>query len=55
MTATPAKGDERVRIYEVGPRDGLQNEASVLPVAVKAIQVRDFFNRLSMLFSEGRQ
>ena len=36
MTATPAKGDERVRIYEVGPRDGLQNEASVLPVAVKA-------------------
>ncbi len=36
MTATPAKGDERVRIYEVGPRDGLQNEATVVPVEVKA-------------------
>lgn len=26
----------RVRIYEVGPRDGLQNEATVVPAAVKA-------------------
>jgi isopropylmalate/homocitrate/citramalate synthase len=27
---------ERVRIYEVGPRDGLQNEASPVPTATKA-------------------
>jgi isopropylmalate/homocitrate/citramalate synthase len=27
---------ERVRIYEVGPRDGLQNEGTPLPVEVKA-------------------
>jgi isopropylmalate/homocitrate/citramalate synthase len=27
---------ERVRIYEVGPRDGLQNEAAILPTHVKA-------------------
>jgi len=27
---------ERVRIYEVGPRDGLQNEATPVPVAAKA-------------------
>jgi hydroxymethylglutaryl-CoA lyase len=27
---------ERVRIYEVGPRDGLQNEASPIPTATKA-------------------
>jgi hydroxymethylglutaryl-CoA lyase len=26
---------DRVRIYEVGPRDGLQNEASPIPTAVK--------------------
>ncbi len=31
---------ERVTIYEVGPRDGLQNEAAVVPVAVKAELVR---------------
>ena len=36
MTATPATGGERVRIYEVGPRDGLQNEAAVIPVETKA-------------------
>ena len=30
----------RVEIYEVGPRDGLQNEARVLPVDVKAEFVR---------------
>ena len=27
---------ERVRIYEVGPRDGLQNEAAPIPTATKA-------------------
>lgn len=33
---------ERVKIYEVGPRDGLQNEATPVPVAVKA----EFVHRL---------
>jgi hydroxymethylglutaryl-CoA lyase len=28
-------GDDRVRIYEVGPRDGLQNEARPIPLATK--------------------
>jgi len=33
----PAPGlPERVTIYEVGARDGLQNEQTVIPVAVKA-------------------
>ena len=32
-----------VTIYEVGPRDGLQNESVVLPAAVKA----DFITRLA--------
>ena len=27
---------ERVRVYEVGPRDGLQNEATPIPTASKA-------------------
>jgi hydroxymethylglutaryl-CoA lyase len=31
---------ERVTIYEVGPRDGLQNEKAVVPTAVKAEFVR---------------
>jgi hydroxymethylglutaryl-CoA lyase len=31
---------ERVTIYEVGPRDGLQNEAETVPTAVKAEFVR---------------
>jgi hydroxymethylglutaryl-CoA lyase len=31
---------ERVTIYEVGPRDGLQNEATLVPVEVKAEFVR---------------
>lgn len=31
---------ERVTIYEVGPRDGLQNEQTVVPVGVKAEFVR---------------
>jgi isopropylmalate/homocitrate/citramalate synthase len=30
----------RVRVYEVGPRDGLQNEATAVPTAVKAEFVR---------------
>jgi|SRR5690606_34848199 len=37
----PAPGfPEQVTIYEVGPRDGLQNEKSVVPVEVKAEFVR---------------
>lgn len=37
----PAAGmPERVTIYEVGPRDGLQNEATAVPVEVKAEFVR---------------
>ena len=31
---------ERVQVYEVGPRDGLQNEQAVVPVEVKAEFVR---------------
>ena len=27
---------EHVRVYEVGPRDGLQNESTPIPTAVKA-------------------
>ena len=34
---------KRVKIVEVGPRDGLQNEKSLVPAAVKI----DFINRLS--------
>ncbi|TDD72209.1 hydroxymethylglutaryl-CoA lyase [Actinomadura rubrisoli] len=34
---------ERVTIYEVGPRDGLQNEKAVVPVAVKS----EFVTRLA--------
>jgi hydroxymethylglutaryl-CoA lyase len=42
--ATPLPGlPVRVRIHEVGPRDGLQNEAQILPVAVKA----EFISRLA--------
>ncbi|MGN6574429.1 MAG: hydroxymethylglutaryl-CoA lyase, partial [Nocardioides sp.] len=33
---------QRVRIYEVGPRDGLQNEKAVIPVETKA----EFIHRL---------
>ena len=33
---------ERVTIYEVGPRDGLQNESTIVPVEVKA----EFISRL---------
>jgi hydroxymethylglutaryl-CoA lyase len=39
----PAEGlPQRVTIYEVGPRDGLQNESTVVPVEVKA----EFVTRL---------
>ncbi|MET7637767.1 hydroxymethylglutaryl-CoA lyase [Streptomyces sp. NPDC005438] len=39
----PAEGlPSRVRIYEVGPRDGLQNEKGIVPVEVKA----EFVHRL---------
>ena len=31
---------DRVTIYEVGPRDGLQNEQSVVPVETKAAFVK---------------
>ena len=41
---TPLLGlPDRVRIYEVGPRDGLQNEDAVVPVEVKA----EFIRRLA--------
>jgi hydroxymethylglutaryl-CoA lyase len=41
MMPVPLDGlPERVTIYEVGPRDGLQNESAVVPVAVKAEFVR---------------
>jgi hydroxymethylglutaryl-CoA lyase len=41
--AVPMPGlPARVRIYEVGPRDGLQNESTVIPVDVKA----EFVTRL---------
>lgn len=33
-------GPSVIRVYEVAPRDGLQNEAAVLPVAVKVELVR---------------
>ena len=36
MSAGPDPADRRVRIYEVGPRDGLQNEADIVPTGVKA-------------------
>ena len=40
----PAVGlPDEVRIYEVGPRDGLQNEPTVVPAAVKA----EFIRRLA--------
>ncbi|QKV94843.1 hydroxymethylglutaryl-CoA lyase [Streptomyces sp. NA02950] len=42
--SVPAPGlPARVRIHEVGPRDGLQNERTLVPVAVKA----EFIRRLA--------
>ena len=44
MSATPLDGlPSHVTVYEVGARDGLQNESVVLPVAVKA----EFIARLA--------
>lgn len=40
MTVTDPALPARVRIHEVGPRDGLQNEKTVVPTAVKAEFVR---------------
>ncbi len=41
MSASPLPGlPAHVEIYEVGPRDGLQNESTIVPVAVKAELVR---------------
>ncbi len=38
---TPADGlPSRVTVYEVGPRDGLQNEKAIIPVEVKAEFIR---------------
>jgi hydroxymethylglutaryl-CoA lyase len=42
MTVREAGLPERVTIYEVGPRDGLQNEQALVPTAVKA----EFVQRL---------
>jgi hydroxymethylglutaryl-CoA lyase len=36
----PSGLPERVTVYEVGPRDGLQNESAIVPVQVKAEFVR---------------
>ena len=43
MAAPMAGLPQRVRIYEVGARDGLQNEKAVVPTAVKA----EFVHRLA--------
>ena len=40
MTVPAADLPGRVTIYEVGPRDGLQNESATVPVEVKAAFVR---------------
>ena len=43
QTPTPLPGlPARVTVYEVGPRDGLQNEATLVPLAVKV----EFIQRL---------
>lgn len=43
MTVTSSGLPDRVTIYEVGPRDGLQNEKSMVPAAVKS----EFIGRLA--------
>jgi hydroxymethylglutaryl-CoA lyase len=43
MTVPGAGLPARVRIHEVGPRDGLQNEQAIVPVEVKA----EFIHRLA--------
>ncbi|MGW1141248.1 hydroxymethylglutaryl-CoA lyase, partial [Streptomyces zhihengii] len=40
MTVSDPDLPARVRIHEVGPRDGLQNESAVVPVETKAEFVR---------------
>ena len=40
MTVPAERLPAKVTIYEVGPRDGLQNEAAIVPVEVKAEFVR---------------
>ena len=40
MRVTDPRLPERVTIYEVGPRDGLQNESALVPTEVKAELVR---------------
>ena len=40
MTVPAAGLPERVTIYEVGPRDGLQNESALIPVEVKEELIR---------------
>src|SRR5439155_15063359 len=35
LTALDSHVGDRVRIYEVGPRDGLQNEATAIPLETK--------------------
>ncbi|NIY69284.1 hydroxymethylglutaryl-CoA lyase [Streptomyces malaysiensis] len=43
-TTVPLDGlPDRVTVYEVGPRDGLQNEQTIVPLAVKA----EFIHRLA--------
>ena len=42
MTETVPDLPERVTIYEVGPRDGLQNESGLVPTQAKA----EFVQRL---------
>ena len=43
MTVSASGLPERVTVYEVGPRDGLQNEQAVVPAAVKS----EFIDRLA--------
>jgi hydroxymethylglutaryl-CoA lyase len=35
MNKPQQHGDNRIRIVEVGPRDGLQNEKTIIPLATK--------------------
>lgn len=43
FTLIPRRYVSNVRIVEVGPRDGLQNESTIIPAATKI----EFINRLS--------
>lgn len=44
LTTTPARAAEHVRIVEVGPRDGLQNEKSTVPLDVKLELIKRLSN-----------